>query len=140
MRGSFSIVSKRCNRNGLSPFLLRKNALRNSTLGVNQVYNVSSFSTVMERIEKVRESALLAGGEKRISKQHDKGKLTARERISLLLDEGSFRELDMLKLHRCTDFGMEGSQYYGDGVITGHGMNVFVDLDIFALICVLLFE
>ncbi len=51
--------------------------------------------------------------------QHEKGKLTARERVQLLVDEGSFTEFDMLKGHRCTDFGMEKEQYPGDGVITG---------------------
>lgn len=75
-----------------------------------------------ERLEKARASALLGGGEKRIETQHKRGKLTARERISLLLDEGSFREYDMLKTHRCDEFGMEKEQYYGDGVITGHGL------------------
>lgn len=54
-----------------------------------------------------------------VPKQHEKGKLTARERIQLLVDEGSFTEFDMLKGHRCTDFGMEKEQYPGDGVVTG---------------------
>jgi len=75
-----------------------------------------------ERLEKARAAALLGGGEKRIETQHKRGKLTARERISLLLDDGSFREYDMLKTHRCDEFGMEKEQYYGDGVITGHGL------------------
>ena len=66
-------------------------------------------------------SALLGGGQKRIDQQHKRGKLTARERIELLVDEGSFREYDMLKTHRCDEFGMEKEVYYGDGVVTGHG-------------------
>lgn len=75
-----------------------------------------------ERLDKARESALLGGGQKRIDTQHQRGKLTARERIGLLLDEGSFREYDMLKTHRCDEFGMDKEHYYGDGVITGHGL------------------
>ncbi len=55
------------------------------------------------------------------SLQHKKGKLTARERLSLLLDENSFTEYDMLKQHRCKDFGMENETYPGDGVVTGYG-------------------
>lgn len=74
-----------------------------------------------DRWNDIKAKALLGGGEERIKKQHAKGKLTARERIALLLDAGSFSEYDALKLHRCTDFGMEKEQYYGDGVVTGHG-------------------
>ncbi len=65
--------------------------------------------------------AHLGGGEKRIAKQHEKKKLTARERVEYLMDEGSFEEIGMLVTHRTTDFGMEKEQYYGDGVITGYG-------------------
>ncbi|TKD62489.1 acyl-CoA carboxylase subunit beta [Flavobacterium sp. ASW18X] len=65
--------------------------------------------------------AHLGGGEKRIEKQHAKKKLTARERIAYLLDEGSFEEMGILVTHRTTDFGMEKEQYYGDGVVTGYG-------------------
>ena len=75
---------------------------------------------ISELVEK-RAQARLGGGEKAIEKQHAKGKLTARERIALLLDEGSFEEMDMFKLHRCTNFGMEKKQYLGDGVVTGSG-------------------
>ena len=63
----------------------------------------------------------MGGGEKRISAQHGRGKLTARERISLLLDEGSFEEYDMFVEHRCTDFGMQSQKFPGDGVVTGWG-------------------
>lgn len=73
------------------------------------------------RLEDERAKALQGGGEKRVAKQHAKGKLTARERLSLLLDEGTFRESDMLKTHRCTDFGMQKEVYPGDGVVTGWG-------------------
>ena len=69
----------------------------------------------------LRERAHKAGGEARIKKQHEQGKLTARERIEKLLDEGSFEEFDTFVTHRCTDFGMEKDQPLGDGVITGHG-------------------
>jgi len=74
-----------------------------------------------EKLSRLREQALLGGGEKRIEKQHARGKLTARERVELLLDDGSFEEFDMLKTHRCTNFGLEDQQYPGDGVITGYG-------------------
>jgi propionyl-CoA carboxylase beta chain len=74
------------------------------------------------RLTEAKKAALLGGGEKRNEKQHQKGKLTARERIDLLVDQGTFREYDMLKVHRCTDFGMESQKFYGDGVVTGHGM------------------
>lgn len=68
-----------------------------------------------------REHALLGGGQARIDSQHKKGKLTARERLHFLLDEGSFQEIGMLVAHRSTDFGMEKEHYPGDGVITGYG-------------------
>ncbi|MBQ0164578.1 MAG: acyl-CoA carboxylase subunit beta [Bacteroidales bacterium] len=68
-----------------------------------------------------REKARLGGGEVAIEKQHAKGKATARERIALLLDEGSFEEMDMFKLHRCHNFGMEKKQFLGDGVVCGCG-------------------
>ncbi|MEX1660332.1 acyl-CoA carboxylase subunit beta [Thioclava sp. 15-R06ZXC-3] len=76
---------------------------------------------ILEELEDRRTQARLGGGEKRIAAQHSKGKLTARERVELLLDEGSFEEFDMFKTHRCTDFGMEESKPYGDGVVTGWG-------------------
>ncbi len=67
------------------------------------------------------EKALKGGGDKRIEAQHKKGKLTARERLQLLLDEGSFEEIGRLVTHRCRDFGMEKEVYLGDGVVTGYG-------------------
>ena len=69
----------------------------------------------------LREQAKLGGGAKRIASQHAKGKFTARERIHMLLDEGSFEEFDMFVTHRCHNFGLENEKYLGDGVITGHG-------------------
>ena len=73
-----------------------------------------------ERLLRLREETLLGGGEERIAAQHAKGKLTARERIDFLVDEGSFVELDRFVTHRCTDFGMEKRKILGDGVVTGH--------------------
>jgi len=73
------------------------------------------------KYESLRQAAMEGGGEKRIQTQHAKGKLTARERLDLLLDKGSFVEYDMFKAHRCNDFGMQEQQYAGDGVVTGHG-------------------
>lgn len=75
---------------------------------------------IKELIDK-RAEAKLGGGEKRIESQHQKGKLTARERIEILLDEGSFEEFDMFMTHRCTDFDMEKKKFLGDGVVTGTG-------------------
>lgn len=69
----------------------------------------------------LREKARLGGGQKRIDSQHEKGKYTARERIQMLLDEGSFEEFDMFVTHRCTNFGMEKNSFLGDGVVTGYG-------------------
>jgi len=72
-------------------------------------------------LKQKREEALLGGGKARIESQHKKGKLTARERLHFLMDEGSFQEIGMLVSHRSTDFGMEKEKYPGDGVITGYG-------------------
>jgi propionyl-CoA carboxylase beta chain len=66
-------------------------------------------------------AALLGGGQARIDAQHKKGKLTARERIHFLVDEGSFEEIGMMVTHRSKDFGLENEQYLGDGVVTGYG-------------------
>ncbi len=76
---------------------------------------------ILQELEHRRDEARMGGGQKRIDSQHAKGKLTARERIDLLLDEGSFEEFDMFKTHRCTDFGMAASKPRGDGVVTGWG-------------------
>lgn len=73
-----------------------------------------------ELVRKNKES-LQGGGEKRIDQQHAKGKLTARERIQLLLDEGSFEEMGKFVMHRCKDFGLDKEYYLGDGVVTGYG-------------------
>ena len=75
----------------------------------------------IEFLESLREKARLGGGEKKIEKQHAKGKFTARERIDLLVDEGSFDELDMFVESRATDFGLDKNKVLGDGVVTGFG-------------------
>jgi propionyl-CoA carboxylase beta chain len=76
---------------------------------------------VLRELENRREKARLGGGQRRIDSQHAKGKLTARERVELLLDEASFEEFDMFVAHRCTDFGMADDRPAGDGVVTGWG-------------------
>ncbi len=75
----------------------------------------------IKELEKRNREAELGGGEKRIEQQHAKGKMTARERIDYLLDEGSFQEIDKFVVHRCHDFGMENKKFPGDGVVTGYG-------------------
>lgn len=75
----------------------------------------------IERLQKKKAEALLGGGSVRIDQQHKKGKLTARERVQLLMDEGTFEEIGQLVMHRSHDFGMEKQRFYGDGVITGYG-------------------
>lgn len=80
-----------------------------------------AFEDKLKVLLQKREQAKLGGGQKRIDVQHSKGKMTARERVELLLDEGSFEEFDMFVTHSCTDFGMESQVFLGDGVVTGHG-------------------
>ncbi|CAF4979707.1 unnamed protein product, partial [Rotaria socialis] len=101
-------------------------ALRVLNCGFAQSRFISAGSIntlkVKEEVKRERQLALLGGGKKRIDAQHKKGKLTARERIEILLDPHSFREYDMFVQHRCSDFGMEKEKYYGDSVITGSGL------------------
>lgn len=96
------------------------------------IWNISMFFALtslthywsmnkVEQLEAKRAEALLGGGQKRIDSQHSKGKLTARERIDLLLDAGSFEEIGMLVTHRSHDFGLDKEVYLGDGVVTGYG-------------------
>src|SRR6478735_10989000 len=80
-----------------------------------------SMKDILDKLEKRREEARLGGGKTRIEAQHKRGKLTARERIELLLDKGSFEEFDMFVEHRSTEFGMEKNKIPGDGVVTGWG-------------------
>ncbi|MBE0694285.1 MAG: methylmalonyl-CoA carboxyltransferase, partial [Aquamicrobium sp.] len=76
---------------------------------------------ILEQLAERRAQAWAGGGDKRIAAQHAKGKLTARERIDVLLDEGSFEEFDLYVTHRAVDFGMAAQKYPGDGVVTGWG-------------------
>ncbi len=79
------------------------------------------MTDILGELEARRDVARLGGGERRIEAQHKRGKLTARERVALLLDDGSFEEFDMFVEHRCTDFGMQDQKIPGDGVVTGWG-------------------
>src|SRR5262249_27223615 len=80
-----------------------------------------SMQEILRQLEGMREAARGGGGERRVQAQHAKGKLTARERLELLFDEGSFEEWDMFVEHRSTDFGMADQKVPGDGVVTGYG-------------------
>mmetsp|Transcript_3052 Transcript_3052/g.3794 ORF Transcript_3052/g.3794 Transcript_3052/m.3794 type:complete len:541 (+) Transcript_3052:78-1700(+) len=107
-----------------SPFLRHASMLRRpiASVPIRSVYESKSIRLkTLERIDNMKEQASQGGGAERIAKQHKKGKLTARERLDVLLDSGSFREYDKLKMHRCTDFDMEKQQHPGDGVVTGSG-------------------
>jgi propionyl-CoA carboxylase beta chain len=80
-----------------------------------------SSQELLDEVTRKHELARAGGGEARVAKQHEAGKMTARERVEFLLDDGSFQEVDPFKTHRCRDFGMERQQYLGDGVVAGHG-------------------
>jgi propionyl-CoA carboxylase beta chain len=80
-----------------------------------------SYEQNLEELERRKQQSELGGGQARIDRQHNDGKLTARERVALLFDPGSFQELDQLVMHRSTDFGMEKQRVPGDGVVTGYG-------------------
>ena len=81
----------------------------------------ATMDMILNELERRRDEARRGGGERRLALQHKRGKLTARERVELLLDEGTFEEFDMFVTHRCTDFGMQETKYPGDGVVTGWG-------------------
>ncbi|HLE11799.1 MAG: methylmalonyl-CoA carboxyltransferase [Bdellovibrionales bacterium RIFOXYD12_FULL_39_22] len=83
--------------------------------------NTVNFEQRMQQINDLRQKSIIGGGPKRIEKQHEQGKMTARERLALLLDPGSFEEVDPFKIHRCHNFGMEKNTNPGDGVVTGFG-------------------
>ncbi len=97
------------------------NGISNRKAGPNGNGPAAHHSTPMERLEGMRAESKLGGGEKRIADQHKKGKLTARERLEVLLDEGSFMEIDAFVRHRSRDFGLDKQRYLGDGVVTGTG-------------------
>lgn len=88
---------------------------------IKGVYTLLGNKEKIALLNQKNEEALLGGGEARIDAQHKKGKLTARERIYFLLDEGSFQEIDKFVMHRAKDFGLDKEHYLGDGVITGYG-------------------
>lgn len=114
-------------------FAIRKNDLVRKSLGLinnstSRTYaeglspSVLNSLNVKSTLSKKRNEALMGGGQKRIDAQHKKGKLTARERVNLLLDDGSFVEYGAFMEHRCTDFNMEKEKYLGDSVVTGRGL------------------
>uniref|UniRef100_A0A3B3CC16 Propionyl-CoA carboxylase beta chain, mitochondrial n=1 Tax=Oryzias melastigma TaxID=30732 RepID=A0A3B3CC16_ORYME len=115
-RGSFGVLAQV--KYGATPALAPQSHVQR----VCRWYSVSHLS-VKERIEKKRKAALIGGGQKRVDAQHKRGKLTARERVELLLDPESFMETDMFVEHRCSDFGMEQdtNKFPGDSVVTGRG-------------------
>ena len=80
-----------------------------------------STAQKLERLRRMRDEAKQGGGPKRLAAQHARGKLSARERLDLLLDERSFTEIDAFVTHRASDFGLDGERYLGDGVVTGYG-------------------
>ena len=75
----------------------------------------------LDTLEQMRQQAIKGGGQERIDQQHGRGKLTARERLALLMDEGTFEEIDSFVIHRSTDFGLADRKFLGDAVVTGHG-------------------
>jgi propionyl-CoA carboxylase beta chain len=80
-----------------------------------------SMESRLKELQELREQSLKGGGERRLKAQHERGKLSARERLDLLLDEDSFVELDRFVVHRSTDFGLDEQRILGDGVVTGYG-------------------
>ncbi|KAH8060031.1 hypothetical protein JL722_4988 [Aureococcus anophagefferens] len=96
--------------------------LRSAGAPARRLLSSSQKAAVRAEVAALRAQSLVGGGERRIEAQHKKGKLTARERLSVLLDEGSFVELDPFVSHTCVDFGMEHEKPPGDGVVTGHGL------------------
>jgi propionyl-CoA carboxylase beta chain len=92
-----------------------------TTLAPMSQIKINDMNSKLSLLEEKQAEALLGGGQKRIDSQHKKGKLTARERLHFLLDEGSFEEIGMLVTHRSTEFGLDREKYLGDGVITGYG-------------------
>jgi acetyl-CoA carboxylase carboxyltransferase component len=100
---------------------IERSTIGAATNGATSIPTRVTTAEGLARLHEMRERAYLGGGERRIQQQHAKGKLTARERIDLLLDEASFEEIDMFVTHRIADFGMGDQQILGDGVVTGWG-------------------
>ncbi|KAJ1877229.1 hypothetical protein LPJ66_012150, partial [Kickxella alabastrina] len=110
----------------VSALLLTKGLAKRVAMGFSPLASRRTYATantksaeIKARIDNKRQASLLGGGIARINAQHAKGKLTARERIELLVDPGTFREYDAFVEHQCTDFGMDGQKITGDGVVTG---------------------
>src|SRR6266851_3423040 len=91
------------------------------TTGERPPQDSTGLKSAAEKLAELKEQAQLGGGARRIENQHKKGKLMARERLDLLLDAGSFHELDMFVTHRANDFGLDEQKILGDGVVTGYG-------------------
>ena len=109
----YGSVANTTTREGVSCLLFR--------FKIVSYLQILKIKAMVARIEDKRKAASLGGGTKRVEAQHGKGKLTARERIQLLVDPGSFVEYDAFVEHSCPDFGMEKNKITGDGVVTGHG-------------------
>src|SRR5262252_9292649 len=90
-------------------------------MSVDKTVDKTSTREKIEHLRQLRDEAEQGGGERRIASQHAKGKLTARERLDLLLDPDSFVEIDKFVQHHSTSFGLDSEHYYGDGVVTGYG-------------------
>jgi propionyl-CoA carboxylase beta chain len=115
-----NILSQTLRRLTLTPSLRASLGSARAIQGLSP--SVINSLNVKSYLKKKREESLMGGGQKRIDQQHKKGKLTARERISLLLDSGSFVEYGAFMEHRCNDFGMDKEKYLGDSVVTGRGL------------------
>lgn len=116
---TLSLASRTLNN---SSRLIRPAAFEHARMIQGLSPSVINSLKVKESLKKKREESLLGGGKKRIESQHKKGKLTARERVNLLLDPGTFVEYGAFIEHRCTDFGMDKERYLGDSVVTGRGL------------------
>nr|XP_018914149.1 PREDICTED: propionyl-CoA carboxylase beta chain, mitochondrial-like isoform X1 [Bemisia tabaci] len=112
---------------GFNPFMLKLYRAYEKCMQCGIVKSVSRFASqeapesAREKLQKIRNAALIGGGQSRIEAQHKKGKLTARERLRILCDSDTFTEYDMFVEHNCTDFGMQSKKFPGDSVVTGHG-------------------
>ncbi len=119
--GCLSVCVSQKNSNLSSPFHFSRT--RHFSFSTNPQDPSELKSKFKELLKEERSKSLLGGGQNRIDRLHARGSLTARERLDLLFDEGTFHELDAFKAHRCKEFGMdeESKQFPGDGVVTGHG-------------------
>lgn len=112
---------------GLGASLPSSSFLNVRAFSAPPVFNIKTDPAMLkaafrDRLKAERQKALEGGGKARVDKIHARGSLTARERLELLFDPGTFTEVDQLKAHRCTQFGMDEVNYPGDGIVTGHGL------------------